>query len=56
MLRQAPFDRAQDRQDERRAFDIAEDFPFMLSLSKHSEPFFSSLLEGMEYWSNGYVG
>jgi hypothetical protein len=25
--------------DERRAFDIIEDFPFMLRLSKHSEPF-----------------
>jgi hypothetical protein len=27
------------------ACDVVEDFPFMLSLSKHSEPFFSSLLE-----------
>jgi len=26
-------------QDERRAFDIIENFPFMLRLSKHSEPF-----------------
>jgi hypothetical protein len=26
-------------QDERRGFDIIEDFPFMLRLSKHSEPF-----------------
>jgi hypothetical protein len=31
-------------QDERRGFDIIEDFPFMLRLSKHSEPFFSNLL------------
>jgi len=28
-----------EAQDERRAFDIIEDFPFMLRLSKHSEPF-----------------
>jgi hypothetical protein len=35
------FDQAQD---ERRAFDITEDFPFMLRLSKHSEPFFSKPL------------
>jgi hypothetical protein len=26
-------------QDERRGFDIIDDFPFMLRLSKHSEPF-----------------
>ena len=26
-------------------FDIIEDFPFMLRLSKHSEPFFSDLLD-----------
>jgi hypothetical protein len=28
-------------QDERRGFYIIENFPFMLSLSKHSELFFS---------------
>ena len=32
-------------QDERRGFDIIEAFPFMLRLSKHSEPFFSDLPE-----------
>jgi hypothetical protein len=32
-------------QDERRGFEIVEDFPFMLRLSKHSEPLFSTLLE-----------
>jgi len=26
-------------QDERENFDIIDDFPFMLRLSKHSEPF-----------------
>jgi hypothetical protein len=26
-------------QDERRGFDIIDNFPFMLRLSKHSEPF-----------------
>jgi hypothetical protein len=31
-------------QDERREFDIVDDFPFMLRVSKHSEPFFSNLL------------
>ena len=31
-------------QDERRSFDIFEDFPFMLRLLKHSECFFSNLL------------
>jgi hypothetical protein len=31
-------------QDERRGFDIVDDFPFMLRHSKHSESFFSSLL------------
>ena len=36
---EAPFDRAQDRQDERMDFDNAEDFPFMLRRSKHSETF-----------------
>ena len=30
-------------QDERREFEIVDDFPFMLRVSKHSEPFFSSL-------------
>jgi hypothetical protein len=29
---------------ERRGFDIVDDSPFMLRLSKHSEPFFSNLL------------
>jgi hypothetical protein len=33
-----------EAQDERRDFDIIEDFPFMLRPSKHSEPFFSNLL------------
>jgi hypothetical protein len=28
-------------QDERRRFEIVDDFPFMLRHSKHSEPFFS---------------
>ena len=32
-------------QDERRGFEIVKGFPFMLRLSKHSEPFFSTLLE-----------
>jgi hypothetical protein len=32
-------------QDERRNFEIIEDFPFMLRRSKHSVPFFSNLLE-----------
>jgi hypothetical protein len=32
-------------QDERRGFDIIEDFPFMLRLSKHSEPFSATLLD-----------
>jgi hypothetical protein len=36
ILREPPFDRAQDGQDERRSVEIREDFPFMLSLSKHS--------------------
>ncbi len=31
-------------QDERRGFEIVDDFPFMLRVSKHSEPFFSNLL------------
>jgi hypothetical protein len=31
-------------QDERRGFDVIEDFPFMLRPSKHSEPFFSDRL------------
>jgi hypothetical protein len=31
-------------QDKRRGFEIVDDFPFMLRHSKHSEPFFSSLL------------
>jgi hypothetical protein len=31
-------------QDERRNFEIIEDFPFMLRRSKHSVPFFSNLL------------
>jgi len=31
-------------QDERRGFDIFEDFSFMLRLSWHSERFFSNLL------------
>jgi hypothetical protein len=31
-------------QDERRGFEIVDDFPFMLRHSKHSEPFFNSLL------------
>jgi hypothetical protein len=31
-------------QDERRVFDIIEDFPFMLRLSKHSEPFSTACL------------
>jgi hypothetical protein len=31
-------------QDERRPFDIIEDFPFMLRLSKHSEPLLNILL------------
>jgi hypothetical protein len=35
-------------QDERRGFEIVEDFPFMLRLSKHSEPFFSTLLDEAE--------
>src|SRR5262249_16014858 len=30
-------------QDERRSFDIIEDFPFMLRVSKHSEAFFRNL-------------
>jgi hypothetical protein len=30
--------------DERKGFEIVEDVPFMLTLSKHSEPFFSNLL------------
>jgi hypothetical protein len=29
-------------QDERTGFDIIDDFPFMLRLSKHSEPFSTS--------------
>jgi hypothetical protein len=32
-------------QDERRGFELVDDFPFMLRHSKHSEPFFSSLLD-----------
>ena len=36
-------------QDERRSFDIIEDFPFMLRLSKHSESFFSNLLASVPY-------
>jgi len=36
-------------QDERTGFDIIEDFPFMLRLSKHSEPFFSKLLDSRRY-------
>ncbi len=31
-------------QDERRGSEILDDFPFMLRVSKHSEPFFSNLL------------
>ncbi len=31
-------------QDERRGFEIVDHFPFMLWVSKHSEPFFSNLL------------
>ena len=31
-------------QGERRGFEIVDDFPFMLKVSKHSEPFFSNLL------------
>jgi hypothetical protein len=31
-------------QDERRGFEIVDDFPFLLRVSKHSEPFFSNLL------------
>jgi hypothetical protein len=31
-------------QDERREFDITDDFPFMLRYSKHSGTFFSHLL------------
>jgi hypothetical protein len=38
-------------QDERRGFDIIEDFPFMLRLSKHSEPLFSNLLEGQKLFT-----
>jgi hypothetical protein len=33
-------------QDERTPLDIIEDFPFMLRLSKHSEPFFISKRTG----------
>jgi hypothetical protein len=32
-------------QDERTGIDFIDDFPFMLRYSKHSEPFFSNLLE-----------
>ena len=32
-------------QDERRGFDIIEYFPIILRLSKHSESFFSNLLD-----------
>ena len=31
-------------QDERGSFDIIDDFPFMLRLSKHSEPFSTACL------------
>jgi hypothetical protein len=31
-------------QDERRGFERVDNFPFMLRHSKHSEPFFSSLV------------
>src|SRR6266511_1553321 len=31
-------------QDERRGFDIIDDFPFTLRLSKHSEPFSTTCL------------
>jgi len=31
-------------QDERENFDIIDDFPFMLRLSKHSEPFSTTCL------------
>jgi hypothetical protein len=31
-------------QGERRGFEIVDDFPFMLKVLKHSEPFFSNPL------------
>jgi hypothetical protein len=37
-------------QDERRGFEIVDDFPFMLRHSKHSEPFFRSLLVTLRYF------
>jgi hypothetical protein len=40
MLKDSLWESFDAAQDERRAFAIIEDFPFMLGLSKHSEPFF----------------
>jgi hypothetical protein len=40
-----PSESFDEAQDERRGVEIIEDFPFMLRFSKHSEPFFSNLLE-----------
>ncbi len=40
-------------QDERRGFEIVDHFPFMLRVSKHSEPFFSNLLEDKSPNSSG---
>jgi hypothetical protein len=43
LLKNSPF-ALREPQDERRGAKMIEHFPFMLSLSKHSEAFFSNLL------------